>query len=414
MGENYVRLRSHPDEAAAYAQKVATIFAPIPQNLLGIEIGNEPDFGGEYPKTYAGFEAEWLGEAKAIRTGAPGVQFVGPSTAGLGWSRAPNGSHVQHLDEFVRVAGKDFGLEQVSFHNYAFAGGGMNACAGGGALAPAMNRVRCLLSMDKALEERAYFRDARDAAPGKTLVLNEVNSATAAPGPFLLNVSDSPAQTVWALDLLFNAMEVGVQRFNFHHLVFETGGASASDGAYNAIAYPPARAAAMKGPQSNTQANNAARDANVHAARALANSDQERKLAAQPLYYAMLAASHARNGELLQTTVINKPGWKNVQWHAVEMPDQKHVVLYIVNKELRTQGYVDVESAGFSGAGMYLVGGNNLTDNSPDAVKLDGKVVDPNTDTIPAPTYARLVPKAGAFRVSVPIGNAAVVLLTRN
>jgi hypothetical protein len=175
----------------------------------------------------------------------------------------------------------------------------------------------------------------------------------------------------------------------------------------------PAREAAMKGPHGTSKENNAARDAVVHAARAAAANDHERKLAAQPLYYAMLAASHARDGELLRTKTIDKPGDKNVQWHAVEMPDRKHVLLYIVNKELHTQGYVDVESAGFSAAGMYLVGGNKLTDNSRDAVKLDGKVVDPNTDKIPAPTYAPLHARGGAFRVNVPLGHAAVVHLTR-
>jgi hypothetical protein len=396
IGVPFLDYPTRPANAQRVANYVASQYQDQQQRLIGVEIGNEPNFGitGNYPATYAAFEDEWKKEAAGLRAGDPAVAragmpawvgVVGPALAGgLRWANGAGDLKVEHLDDFAR----DTSAKVITVHNYSFTGSGLNNYAldqdkamkrHGPAqdVATKESEIECLIGKDVALRDRTLFQDARAAAGNKTLVLGETASATAAQGGYINGVSDAVAGMIWGLDYIFNGLEVGIDRFNFHTLPHADSGVSAGDGAYNAFSWP----------------------------------DPDGKMTARPLYYAMLAASYARGGELREITSITDHT-ANIQWHAVALPDSQHVLVYIVNKETDKQGVIEIEADGYSAAGAFSVGGKHLGDTGASSVTLDGQVVDRDTDTIPSPTFAPVNVDNGSFPIIVPVATAMVVRLT--
>jgi hypothetical protein len=189
-----------------------------------------------------------------------------------------------------------------------------------------------------------------------------------------VGVADSAASMLWALDYIFNGLESGVDRFNFHTLYHADVDPSPSDTIYNAFTIP----------------------------------DSKGNLTPRPLYYAMLAASLARSGTRRQVTHLSDTS-KNLQVHAVAEADGQHVLVYAINKsEVATE--LQIEAGGYKQAGAFVLGGSSLTATGSNAVAIDGHYVDATTPYV-APVFNAITANNGIYDLTVPVGKAIVVRL---
>jgi hypothetical protein len=179
---------------AVAAAEVAYAANALGSNLLGIEIGNEPDlYAGHYfPSTwdFADYLTLWQSFAAAVQAQTPGVPLTGPVTAyNSAW-----------FTSFAQAEAKDIVL--LSMHYYRANGQSPSST------------IELLLSYpDTNLQKDLVPLLAASQAAGVPYRVAETNSFYNGGAP---NVSDSYASALWVIDHLFTIAQGGSVGMNLH------------------------------------------------------------------------------------------------------------------------------------------------------------------------------------------------------
>jgi hypothetical protein len=179
---------------AVAAAEVAYTAKTLGSNLLGIEIGNEPDlYAGHYfPSTwtYSDYFALWQSFASAILAQTPGVPLTGPVTA----------FNSTWFTSFAQAEGNDIVL--LSMHYYRANG-----------QSPSSTIPLLLSYPDTNMEKDLVPLKAAAQAAGVPFRMAETNSFYNGGAP---NISDSYASALWVIDHLFTIAQGGSVGVNLH------------------------------------------------------------------------------------------------------------------------------------------------------------------------------------------------------
>jgi hypothetical protein len=268
-----------------------------PQEVLGLEIGNESDLfnrGGFRPPTYSitDFVNDFSAYANAFRENPVAKRYavVGPAVC-CRWDNA------RDLGEFIDGMGAAK-LRLVTVHKYPLTTCGGRSVTIQELLAPAL-----MTKFNDA--ERSLVSAAHDHK--LPIALAETNSASCGGMP---GVSNSFASSLWGLDWLFAAAEDGFRGVNFH-TSYRAGGSS----------YDPI----------DTYGD---MDAFHHV---------RYRIVVRPLYYAMYLFSQNASGEYLVPAKIHTNA--NVRAFATTACSDCAVNVVVINKDLLASGRVRVHLA---------------------------------------------------------------------
>jgi hypothetical protein len=179
---------------AVAAAEVAYAAKALGSNLLGIEIGNEPDlYAGHYfPAgwSFSDYLTLWQSFASAILAQTPGVPLTGPVTA----------DNSAWFTSFAQAEGKSVVL--LSMHYYRANGQD-----------PSSNIALLLSYPDTNLQKDLVPLKAAATAAGVPYRIAETNSFYNGGAP---NVSDSYASALWVLDHIFTIAQGGSVGLNLH------------------------------------------------------------------------------------------------------------------------------------------------------------------------------------------------------
>jgi hypothetical protein len=185
---------------AQAAEEVAYAVSVLGSNLLGIEIGNEPDEYGTPGNFFAGnwtFEdylARWNMFRSAILQSAPNVAITGPATAG--------GNHITTWTlpfGQATTAAEITLLTQHYYRDYYASGGSPTAAF--------------LISPDSQLTGELAILNAGAQQLGIPYRISECNSFDNGGVP---GVSNSYASSLWVIDFLFDVALGGSTGVNMH------------------------------------------------------------------------------------------------------------------------------------------------------------------------------------------------------
>ena len=179
------------------SQEVAYAAAVMGANLLGIEIGNEPDeygvkgsiFAGDW--TYLDYLARWESFRSAIDQEVPGVPITGPASGG--------GNHITTWTLPFGEAAR--GLTLLTQHYYRLSGASPLATAD------------FLISPDSQLTGQLTALSQGAQRIGLDYRLSECNSFS---NGGAIGVSNSYASSLWVIDFLFTAALFGASGVNMH------------------------------------------------------------------------------------------------------------------------------------------------------------------------------------------------------
>jgi len=179
--------------AASAASEVAYAVSALGNNLLGIEIGNEPDlYAGHYfasSYSYADWFAGWQSFAAAIRAASPGVPLTGPVVAG-------------NTTWFTSFAAASTGVVLLSDHYYRANGQSPSST------------IDLLVSYpDTHLQTELAKLKTAAAGAGLPFRIAETNSFYNGGAP---GVSDSYASALWVIEHLFTIAAGGSVGVNLH------------------------------------------------------------------------------------------------------------------------------------------------------------------------------------------------------
>jgi hypothetical protein len=185
---------------AQAAEEVAYAVSVLGSNLLGIEIGNEPDeygipgnfFAGNW--TFEDYLARWTMFRSAILQSAPHVPITGPATAG--------GNHITTwtLPFGQAVAAAEITLLTQHYYRDYYASGGSPTAA-------------FLISPDSQLTGELAILNAGGQQLGIPYRISECNSFDNGGVP---GVSNSYASSLWVIDFLFDVALGGSTGVNMH------------------------------------------------------------------------------------------------------------------------------------------------------------------------------------------------------
>ena len=275
-----------------------------PEQVLGLELGNEPDLFGEpeRPKSYsiADLVKDFHAYADTFKGNAVARQYpvIGPAAC-CRWRNA------QDLGIFLDGVG-DSTLKLVTVHEYP-----KTTCNG--------RRVTFVELLAPELMTR--FNDAARtwvaAAHQRKLplALAETNSASCGGMP---GVSNAFASALWGLDWLFSAAEDGFTGVNFH-ISYRPGGSS-----YNPV------------------------DSYV-----ASDNSKNYKNVVEPLYYAMYLFAHSASGNHLLPA--NTHTRANVRTYATSACTNCAVNVVVINKDSSASGTVRVHLDRRAGSGRLLL-----------------------------------------------------------
>jgi hypothetical protein len=187
-----------PTRAADEARYAREILGP---DLVGIEIGNEPDdFGGAKanlrPPTYS--VDEYLSEAEtyrqALNAAAPNVALYGPALGQTQWlSKIGKAAHM---------------FAQFTQHYYP-----TSTCPGAPSSGPQPTIAGLLSPQTRQQENEVLAKIARaGAVAGRVTRIGETNGVSCAGD----SASSALASALWALDWALRASSSGVKGMNFH------------------------------------------------------------------------------------------------------------------------------------------------------------------------------------------------------
>jgi hypothetical protein len=261
-------------------EEVGSAFLALGENLLGIEIGNEPDdygvtgnfFAGDW--TYQDFLVRWQLFRSAIQRAAPGVPITGPAGGG--------GNHIATWTiPFGEAVGSEIIL--LTQHYYRQTG------------ASPLSTAAFLVSPDTQLTSDLTALSAGAAQLGLPYRMSECNSFS---NGGAIGVSDSYASSLWVIDFCFAVASFGSTGINLH-------------GGGNAPGYTPIA------------------------------DDSGAVIEARPEYYGLLLFSLAGEGELLQT--ILSAGSVDATAYAVQTA-AGGLNIVVVNKDTQQNLVLTIEA----------------------------------------------------------------------
>jgi hypothetical protein len=182
---------------ALAAAEVAFAVAALSSNLLGIEIGNEPDsYGnaGYFPDwTFEDFLTRWNSFRSAILQAAPRAPLTGPATGG--------GNDISTWTLPFGQATTAAEITLLTQHYYRASGGSPIATAS------------FLISPDLQLTGELAMLNTGSEQLGIPYRISECNSFYNGGAP---GVSDSYASSLWVIDFLFDVALGGASGVNMH------------------------------------------------------------------------------------------------------------------------------------------------------------------------------------------------------
>jgi hypothetical protein len=186
---------SRAADEARYARRI------LGRNLLGVELGNEPDDFGKKPHLRAqNYDpSSYLGEAVAYRDAVTvsGAALLGPALAEPQW--------LSQLGNNLRM------FSALTLHYYPAA-----ACAGTGptSAAPPAAGAELLAPTVRSEEEATLSKLlVAGALAGRPVRIGETNAAACTNSPSAAPIF---ASSLWALDWALRAVSDGVQGISFH------------------------------------------------------------------------------------------------------------------------------------------------------------------------------------------------------
>ena len=277
-----------------------------PQQLLGLEIGNEPDLfrrAGQ-PTGYSQSEhvRDFLSYVRALHENpiAKNYPAIGPATC-CTWRNADD------LGLFIDGVGRE-NLRIVTVHNYS-----ESVCDGKVVTAAQLLAPAAMAQFDQVAQTWIAAVHRRRLP----IALAETNSASCGGMP---GVSNAFAATAWGLSYMYSVAHDGFRYVNFH-MSYRPGGSS-----YNAID-------------------------------TFGRQDSSRvwhyRNVPEPLYYAMyLFARNASGEHLLRTAVTSRA---NIRSFAVSSCAGCAVKVFVINEDLQAAGRVRVRAAERTGSASLLL-----------------------------------------------------------
>ena len=347
-------------EEAHYAHEI------LGADLLGIEIGNEPNgFGGKATdlrlSTYS--VSEYLTEAdaydKALQTAAPGVAIYGPALAGGG----PAMVGIRWLTQMGLAAHM---FANITQHYYPTGTCPESLLSGPPPTAAGLLSVKVRRDEDEFLEFLAHVR----TVDGRPTRIDETNGVSCKTGP---TTNQSLANALWALDWILRAASGGVNGLNFH------------------------------GTLSSCRSDNQA---------PICGSSNEAAglgyVTAQPVYYGLLAASQLESGRFVPTRLIAPGALPNLTTWATLAPNGtvRIAIDYLATTGLTQPVFIAVP--GYTATEEPLLASSATATND---ITFGGASVTSGGQWRPKPVT--LAPQDGSVRVLVRPGSAIVVTLRR-
>ena len=331
-------------------------------DLLGIEIGNEPDSYGNKgrkvrlrPSTYS--VGEYLREVEAynqaLSTAVPGVAIYGPASSEIQW--------LTQMGVYAHI------FTELTQHYYP-----TSACPGVSPSAPPPTAEGLLSPTVRQQENETLDVLAQASAiTGRPTRIGETNSISYC-GEGTAG-TPSLASALWALDWALRAGSTGVKGLNFHGSF----GACANDAQSQDPVCAPSREAAKIG-----------------------------DVTAQLEYYGLLAASRLEGGRFVPTSLIAPNPLPNVTVWATLAPGGE---VKIAIDNLATAGLPQPVSISMSGytSTEELLAGPSAEDRS--GISLGGAQVTHRGRW--RPRFVRLSRANHSFRVVVRPASAVIVIL---
>jgi hypothetical protein len=305
---------------ALAAEEVACVVSALGSNLLGIELGNEPDeygvagnfFAGNW--TFQNFLNRWNSFRSVILQAVPHVPMTGPATGG--------GNHISTWTLPFAEAVTPSELTLLTQHYYRANGASPTSSAS------------YLISPDPQLTADLSLLNAGAGQLGLPYRISECNSFY---NGGAASVSDSYASSLWVIDFLFNVALGGAVGVNMH-------------GGGNGPGYTPIA------------------------------DDSGGVIGARPEYYGLLLFALAGSGTLLETEL--SVGSVDATAYAVRTPSGG-LNLIVVNKDTLQNLPLTIQTnQNIRTATMRLMTGASLAATS--AVTIQGATVNPNGSFTPA------------------------------
>jgi hypothetical protein len=305
---------------ALAAEEVACVVSALGSNLLGIELGNEPDeygvagnfFAGNW--TFQNFLNRWNSFRSVILQAVPHVPMTGPATGG--------GNHISTWTLPFAEAVTPSELTLLTQHYYRANGASPTSSAS------------YLISPDPQLTADLSLLNAGAGQLGLPYRISECNSFY---NGGAASVSDSYASSLWVIDFLFNVALGGAVGVNMH-------------GGGNGPGYTPIA------------------------------DDSGGVIGARPEYYGLLLFALAGSGTLLETEL--SVGSVDATAYAVRTPSGG-LNLIVVNKDTLQNLPLTIQTnQNIRTATMRLMTGASLAATS--GVTIQGATVNPNGSFTPA------------------------------
>ncbi|MGH9641478.1 MAG: hypothetical protein ACRD3Q_03550 [Terriglobales bacterium] len=333
-----------------------------PAQMIGLEVGNEPDLfsrDGGRPASFS--PADHVKDFLAYRSAfeknpvARRYSLIGPATC-CKWRNA------QDLSVFMDGVGSA-NLKLVSVHSYLLTTCGDRSVSIQQLLAPEL-----MARFHKETETLVAAAHQRKLP----IALAETNSASCGGMP---GVSNRFSAALWGIDSLFSAAEIGFSGVNFH-FSYRPGGSS-----YNPV------------------------DTYVHKNHSAA---QRYRNIAQPLYYAMYLFAQGASGNYVLPVATQTSA--NIRSYATSPCSACAVHVIVLNKDLSASGRVSVHISGRTGSATLLLLEAPKLDSPASGVTYGGAQFD-GAGHIPAPHTQEIHSDPhGNFEFELP--NAAIALLT--
>jgi hypothetical protein len=281
-------------------QEAKSVTAAAKRNLLGFEIGNEPDlFGRHEGHRHTGYDydaylREYRAYRDALRKAIPGIVFAGPDAA----------IETEWVSRFAVDEGKDCKL--LTHHYYRE---GQNPTS----------TIDKLLHTDPKLSPILAKLRAASESSGVPYRICEVNSSSGGGRP---GVSDTLAAALWVLDFMFTLASSGCAGVNMETGVNQRGFISS---------YSPI------------------------------GDDEQGHYWAAPEYYGMLA--FAQSGGRVIGCVLDAEN-RNIKAYATQPERDRTVLTLINKESSEAEVVVDATSASFRSGSLIRLSGPSLESKS--------------------------------------------------
>jgi hypothetical protein len=334
-----------------------------PGQVLGLELGNEPDLFGEpeRPKSYSSPDLvkDFRAYADIFKSNAVARQYpvIGPAIC-CRWRNA------QDLATFMDGVGAST-LKLVTVHEYP-----RTTCNGRRVTAEELLAPELMTRFNQAARTWVAAAHQRKLP----IALAETNSASCGGMP---RVSNAFASALWGLDWLFSAAEDGFSGVNFH-ISYRPGGSS-----YNPVDTYAA-------PDNSTKYKNVV----------------------EPLYYAMYLFAHSASGNhLLPASAQTRA---NVRAYATSACPTCAVNMVVINKDSSASGTVRVHLDRRAGPGKLLLLKAASLDSLSREVTYGGVRFDSDGHIPPAHTTEVRPDSHSDYEFELPRAAAALLTISSN